>query len=267
MPSHFARIALKQASSLSLRAALAGLICAASPAQASDRPPALQLLEEQGFSVVGQFDAPGGLKAWGAYNGNRPLAIYVLPDSQHMLVGTLIDAKGEEVRPAGLDALVQPAIAKDMQGKLEKSRWIADGRDDAQRIVYVFTDPNCPYCMQLWQMARPWVDSGRVQLRHILVGILTPTSGPKAAAILASKDPAAALHEHSAAMLKDRSGGVKGLADIPADIDAQLTANEDLMVGWDLRATPAMVWRDEQGRMQMQTGASPEAAERVFGPR
>ncbi|WP_341669236.1 thiol:disulfide interchange protein DsbG [Alcaligenes sp. SDU_A2] len=254
-------------SSFLFRATLAGLLCSSALAQAADLPPALQSLQEQGLSIVGQFDAPGGLKAWGAYNGNHPLAIYALPDGQHMLVGTLIDAKGEEVRPAGLDTLVQPAIAKDMLDKLEKSRWIADGKDDAPRVVYIFTDPNCPYCMQLWQMARPWVDAGKVQLRHIPVGILTPTSGPKSAAILAAQDPTAALHDHSVAMLKDRSGGIKGLSAIPPDIDAQLTANEDLMVGWDLRATPALVWQDEQGRIQMQTGASPDVAQRAFGPR
>lgn len=258
---------MTQALSLSLRAALGGLLCVASLAQAADRPAGLKALEEQGLSVVGQFDAPGGLKAWGAYSGNRPLAIYTLPDGQHMLVGTLIDAQGEEVRPAGLDELVQPAIARDMLGKLEKSHWIADGKNDAARIVYVFTDPNCPYCMQLWQMARPWVESGKVQLRHIMVGILTPTSGPKAAAIMAAKDPAAALHDHSVAALKERGAGVKALQSVPAEIEAQLMANEDLMMGWDLRATPALVWQDDQGRIQMQTGASPDTTDRAFGPR
>lgn len=184
-----------------------------------------------------------------------------------MMVGTMIDAKGEEVRPAGLDKLVQPVIAKDMLGKLEKSRWIKDGEDTAPRIVYVFTDPNCPYCMQFWQMARPWVESGKVQLRHVMVGILAPSSSLKSAAILAADNPTQALNEHSLAMLKDRSAGIKGLDSVPSDIEADLTRNEDLMMGWDLRATPAMIWQDEQGRIQMQTGASPDISERVFGPR
>lgn len=253
--------------SVSIRIILAGLLCASSIAQATERPAALNALEKQGLSIVGEFDAPGGLKAWGAYSGNRALAIYGLPDGQHMIIGTLIDANGEEVRPVGLDKLVQPIIAKDILGKLEQSRWIADGSDKAPRVVYVFTDPNCPYCMQLWQLARPWVESGKVQLRHIMVGIIAPSSGPKSAAILAAKDPTKALSEHSLAMLKDRNDGVKGLSDIPANIDADLTRNEDLMMGWDLRSTPAMVWQDEQGQIQMQTGASPDIAARVFGPR
>ena len=33
---------------------------------------------------------------------------------------------------------------------LEHSRWIADGRDDAPRTVYVFLDVNCKYCTKFW---------------------------------------------------------------------------------------------------------------------
>ena len=49
-------------------------------------------------------------------------------------------------------------------------------KKDAPGTVYVFTDPNCPYCSKFWADARPWVDSGAVVLRHVMVGILTPTS-------------------------------------------------------------------------------------------
>ena len=84
-------------------------------------------------------------------------------------------------------------MANAVWGQLEKSHWIADGREGAPRTVYVFTDPNCPYCNKLWADARPWVDAGKLQLRHVMVGILTPTSAGKAAALLGAKDPAAAL--------------------------------------------------------------------------
>ena len=60
--------------------------------------------------------------------------------------------------------------------------WIADGRDDAPRKVYVFMDANCKYCTKFWSDARPWVDSGKVQLRHVMVAVIAPTSAGKAAA-------------------------------------------------------------------------------------
>ncbi|WP_444677058.1 thiol:disulfide interchange protein DsbG [Halomonas sp. E19] len=80
---------------------------------------------------------------------------------------------------------------------LEQSHWIQDGDPAAPRVLYTFTDPNCPYCVRFWEMARPWVEAGEVQLRHVMVGILQPNSPAKAAALLGADDPAAALHNHS----------------------------------------------------------------------
>lgn len=48
-------------------------------------------------------------------------------------------------------------------------------RDADQRtgpVVHVFTDANCLFCNQLWTSARPWVEVGKVQLRHAIVGII-----------------------------------------------------------------------------------------------
>lgn len=59
---------------------------------------------------------------------------------------------------------------------MEKASWILDGKKDAPVIVYVFADPFCPYCKQFWQQARPWVESGNVQLRTLLVGVIKPES-------------------------------------------------------------------------------------------
>jgi thiol:disulfide interchange protein DsbG len=73
---------------------------------------------------------------------------------------------------------------------MEKASWILDGKKEAPVIVYVFADPFCPYCKQFWQQARPWVESGKVQLRTLLVGVIKPESPATAAAILAAKDPA-----------------------------------------------------------------------------
>src|SRR2546429_3515415 len=50
-------------------------------------------------------------------------------------------------------------------------------------------------CHKFWEAARPWVDAGKVQLRHILVGVIRDDSPAKAAAILQAPDRAAALME------------------------------------------------------------------------
>ncbi|WP_373769742.1 thiol:disulfide interchange protein DsbG, partial [Delftia acidovorans] len=83
-------------------------------------------------------------------------------------------AKAQAAKPAG----------DTVQAQLETSTWVPDGKADAPRVIYTFTDPNCKYCHKFWEAARPWVDAGKVQLRHILVGVIRDDSPAKAAAIL-----------------------------------------------------------------------------------
>lgn len=263
-----------------LRAGLAALALASLPVlvpAAPDRPAALQALEKQGVTVVGTFPAPGGLTAWAGYIGQRPVALYVTPDGKHVIAGTLLDADGEEVADAALEKAVRAPMANAAWKRLEAARWIEDGRKDAPRTVYVFTDPNCPFCNRFWADARPWVDSGKVRLRHVMVGVLTPTSSGKAAALLAAKDPAASLaaYERGHAS-RDKAGGrprplddegLKPLADIPPAIASQLAANEKLMAALGVQATPALVWRDADGAMQVRTGAPAASLPGILGPR
>ena len=261
---------------VAVAAAVATSVVIAAP----ERPAALQALEKQGITVVGTFPAPGGLTAWAGHIGQRPLSIFVMPDGKHVIAGTLLDAQGNEVAEAALEQAVRGAMTAGAWSKLESSHWIEDGKKGAPRTVYVFTDPNCPYCNKFWADARPWVDSGKVVLRHVMVGILTPTSAGKAAALLADKDPAAALAayerghmEQNAKSIASRQvrplgdAGLKPLASIPADIQAKLAANERLMASLRLQATPAMVWRDATGAVQMRSGAPESALAAVLGPR
>lgn len=260
--------------------AAACLLLAHAAAQAQTSPPAVQAIKQHGVTVVGSFPAAGGLQAWAAYRGQTPMALYATPDGKHVIVGTMLDAKGADVNRAALELAVAKPMADGAWARVEQSDWIADGSAKAPRVVYVVTDPNCPYCNKLWADARPWVDSGKVQLRHIIVGILTPTSQGKAAALLADKDPAAALAAHARAnagatakaMASGRprplsEGGLQPLATIPPTIAAQLQANEDLMAALQLQATPALVWQDAQGRLQTRTGAPDTALPGIFGPR
>lgn len=247
---------------------------------APQRPAALQALEKQGVTVVGTFPAPGGLTAWAAYVGQRPVSFFVTPDGKHVIAGTLLDAQGNEVAEAALQQAVRAPMTAGAWSKLESSHWIDDGKKGAPRTVYVFTDPNCPYCNKFWADSRPWVDSGKVVLRHVMVGILTPTSAAKAAALLADKDPAAALAAYESGHMAQNGksiasgrarplgdAGLKPLTSIPADIQNKLGANERLMASLGLQATPAMVWQDANGAVQMRTGAPTSALTEVLGPR
>jgi thiol:disulfide interchange protein DsbG len=156
-------------------------------------------------------------------------------------------------------------MAKEVWAKMEKSSWIQDGDKNAPRIVYLFSDPNCPYCNMFWEQARPWVKAGKVQLRHIMVGIIREDSAAKSAALFAAKDPQKALEEHEAA---GKGSKLQALAKIPADIEAKLDANMKLMDELELSATPAIFYLDDKGGLQQQQGApSPEKLAKIMGPK
>lgn len=60
-------------------------------------------------------------------------------------------------------------------------------------VVTAFFDPNCSFCHQLYQQLAPAIHAGALRLQVVLVGIVKPSSVPRAASILAARDPAAAL--------------------------------------------------------------------------
>ncbi len=136
-----------------------------------------------------------------------------------------------------------------MWQRMEQSHWILDGKKDAPVVVYVFADPFCPYCKQFWQQTRPWVETGKVQLRTLLVGVIKPESPATAAAILAAKDPAKAWQEYEASDKK---------LNIPATVGAEqmkiLSANEKLMDELGANVTPAIYYMSPENTLQQAVG-------------
>lgn len=182
-----------------------------------------------------------------------------------MIAGNLYDAEGKDLSSAPLEKLVYAPMAKEVWAKMENSSWIQDGDKNAPRIVYLFSDPNCPYCNMFWEQARPWVKAGKVQLRHIMVGIIREDSPGKSAALFAAKDPQKALEAHEAA---GKGSKLQALEKIPAPIEAKLDANMKLMEELELSATPAIFYLDDKGGLQQQQGApSPDKLAKILGPK
>jgi len=224
----------------------------AAAAKAGEYPDVLKGIQKHGFEVVGEFDAPGGLRGFaGVVGGQQPAAAYVTPDGKHVLVGSLFDATGEDVSAAPLEKLAAKPMSEKMWNKLAASAWVRDGRADAPRVVYTFSDANCPYCHRFWDAARPWVDSGKVQLRHIMVGVIREDSPAKAAAILTAPNPSAALLENEHNFDK---GGIKPVAKLSPNVANKLDANQELMIEMGFQGTPGILFKDDKGMLQRRSG-------------
>ena len=243
----------------------ASLMVAAGSSQAetAEKPPVLKMLEGRGLTVTQEFKVGGGLRAFAAIAGDRPIAVYITSDG-NAIVGIRLNAKGEPMDDADLEKLAAKPVSDKEWSQLQSSTWVLDGKADAPRVIYTFSDANCPYCHTFWEAARPWVDSGKVQLRHILVGIIKDDSPAKAAAILGAPDRTAAL------LTNERQFGQGGIApakSVPADVRKILDDNLTLMMNTGFRGTPSIVVRGPNGVLKKYNGM-PQGAQlgEVLGP-
>lgn len=233
-------------------------------AQLDNLPEPLKLVAEQGGEIVDQFDAPAGMKGYVADVRGHVMTLYVTADDKYLFTGAMLDAKGNNLGEQAVQAYVTGPKSENDWKRLESSNWIADGSPMAKRIIYTFTDPNCPYCKKFWQSARPWIASGQVQLRHILVGILKADSQGKAAAILAADNPAEILAKHEAGNLFPE---LAALQDPSPEVSNKLMDNHKTMMELNVSATPATFYRDASGAVNKQMGLPPEPVlKEIFGP-
>lgn len=242
---------------LGLALSISGL--GAASALADNVPAPIAALEDQGLTIHGSFDAPAGLTGYAASIQGQELAVYVTGDGEHAVVGNLVDADGNNLSSDPLERIISGPQDAMTWESLGESDWIADGDDNAERVIYAFTDPNCPFCSQFWQSARPWVEAGEVQLRHVMVGILKQDSPRLAISLLAADDPVSALRAHESG---DR---ITPLDSLPRDWEIKLQDNHDLMASLGLHATPSILYHDD-GKLRMSQGApADDKLEEIMG--
>lgn len=245
---------------ITLLAAAVGL---SASALAADYPAPIEAMRAKGVEILDTFSAPSGLSGYAALYHGRPLAIYLTSDQQHAIIGSLLDAQGEDLTSAVIDEKINRPQSKIIWDKLEKdSHWVSEGSKKAGKVVYVFTDPNCPYCKRFWNDAQPWVKAGKVELRHIPVGVLGESSRKKAAYILAAKDKTKALIDNESGKTPAKEQDIKQAQ------STQLDHNLELMTQVGASGTPAILYQDETGLLQLHPGAAQgEQLLEIFGAR
>jgi thiol:disulfide interchange protein DsbG len=179
------------------------------------------------------------------------VVLYATPDGGHVLVGTLLDAEGRNLSQQHLAKhLPEPDRNQDW-ARLADAEWIATGAEDPERVVYMFTDPYCPYCNAIWRASQPYYDDG-LQIRHILVGVIRPQSGDKAAAILQADDPAAAFRSHQESY--DRSNNAQVPDRVSDQARAAVQSNNQLMRELGIGGTPAVYYKTAEGKVKLANG-------------
>jgi thiol:disulfide interchange protein DsbG len=182
----------------------------------------------------------------------RPLATLV---TAFLLItaGNLTAAAAEN--PSRAEARQKAAAS--MLADIQQATWIRDGK--SAHVIYVFFDPNCPYCHKVYEMLRPQVQRGEVELRWVPLGKLMVTSTGKAAAMLEAKNPTEALHRNERGFSRE-TGSFGGIEEEPApreDTLRQLNANHALLNRSGFDAVPALLFRTKDGKTDIIRGAPP----------
>ena len=147
-------------------------------------------------------------------------------------------------------------IADSILSGIGRGTWIAEGHN--KHVIYIFFDPNCPYCHQLYEDLRPWVNHNEVQLRWLPVGVLMATSPGKAAAILEAKNRLAAFRRNEQGF--SRASGFGQIPEEPLPNPAtkkELLMNAELLSLAGQEAVPDMVFRLKGGTPIIIQGAPP----------
>lgn len=150
----------------------------------------------------------------------------------------------------------QASVAEMMLKGIDQATWITEGK--SPHVVYIFFDPNCPYCHRLYTDTRGAVKRNEVELRWIPVGVLTATSFGKAAAILDAKDPLKAFYQNEDHYARgDGGGGIDEALGASDKTDKALSTNAGLLRLSGFDAVPSMLFRADNGQAVVIQGAPP----------
>lgn len=251
-----------------LRRCLAGIgvLLLALPAFGASRPassalphPLASLVSTGKLKVVSQFatEVPG-LTGYIISNGHGSQVVY--GEHGYLFVGHLISPAGADLTDGYRDRYgPKPDYAAVVRRLDSGGHLISEGRATAP-LLYVFADPNCIFCYHFYRMAEPLVAAGRLQLRWVMVAFLQSSSAAKAAAILAARNPLAALHmdedrfdtAHEAGGIAPARAPEKTAQDV---LKAHLAAMDTL----GAMGTPTLLYRDGHGRWSAQVGLPTKA--------
>lgn len=186
--------------------------------------------------------------------GGKPKEIvWLSPNGKLLFPGPAVTADGRN--------LSQEALAKlYMQPSELADKLLASGNGfvvgTKGPILTAFMDPNCIWCHELYMNVMPMVNQGKLRVRFVMVAILKESSMPRAVAVLAAKDPAAALAKDEKAFDKaHEEGGIAPLSGDHAEAEAKVRAITDLMREAGPVSTPSLLFcNKETGKLTYQQG-------------
>ena len=224
-------------------------------------PKPLQAMLDTGDKVVKALKGPAGLTAWVILPQTQPTRaaiLYTLDEGTYLLNGALLGdgASGVIDLSQRLEDQYRPVIDHDsLWSEVEKATWIPDGANNegAKFTMYGFFDANCIYCHLSWLSLKPYLDAG-LQVRWLPVAVIGQDSGNKAAMLLAAKDQRAAMKYGHENWDTSRDTAFPAADTISPEVSKILQENNDLLRKIGASGTPAFMYKDKSGKVNMISG-------------
>lgn len=227
------------------------LLVVAVPAYAAPEQPLpapLLKIQSEGGTVVRSFPAPDGLTGWVLRIQGRYAIVYSTPSGDYIVSGVLVDKDGKNLTTEYGDKYVPKPDADQLVAALGTDPWVVEEGSLSAPLIYVYADPNCIYCNKMWAELRPYVQSGKVRVRWVLLDFLKSTSTGRAAAILAAHDRLAALAQDETKFDKtNEEGGIPELSPVPVEIGEALKRHTDQMNDAGQQGTPTLLIHTKDG--------------------
>ena len=153
------------------------------------------------------------------------------------------------------DSAHMAAVAKKMMDGIHRATWIEEGK--STHVLYVFFDPNCPYCHRVYMNTRDLVKQNAIQIRWIPVGVLTATSHGKAVTILESKDPLKAFYHDENNFSGENGGAVDEALEGTDKTRKSLKENTKLLRLTGFDAVPSLLFMANDGQPYLIQGSPP----------
>ncbi len=267
-----------------------------------DKIPVLKLFKNQGVTVD-YLGRQYGLDGWLLVKDGSIQVMYTTGDGQGAVLGTLygptgnlitngqlLAAKDKGQLPANVAAGAAPApmtivpaavasappveqgiaapAGKSGEPPSERlwkqvlsSTYLKMGSDSAPPL-YAIMDPRCHFCHDFYTaVSSKYLANNAVQLRVIPVGILGADSAKEANQVVSSPDAAKLWDEieHN------------NIADLPAiasDSPTKIDKNHQIMRDWHLTGTPALIYRNKDGKVKIILGVPKDMDELIadLGP-
>lgn len=166
---------------------------------------------------------------------------YFLPDLNKNVGGfPVIDEKGVNIDPN--DTVKMSAVYEDVLKLLDKKKLISLKFGKGERELYVFTDPDCPFCLkQDKDFISNLNDNDNVTIYYVMTPLaqLHPEAPEKAKRLLCSPNPSESYHKWQLSRIMP-SSSVKDTSECENNLEGQRIFSEIL----GLYATPTNITKN-----------------------